>query len=68
MQIISDFTGVTYDSDDAVRIYNNKQISKYIQRGMTVLDFGTAESGDFYMVFSKVETRDVFDLWCRHEL
>lgn len=70
---ISDTTGLVYDLSDMIRIVNSKQAAAYMMHGATLYDiyatndYNTAEP-ILVFLFSKTETRDLYNLWLKHEL
>lgn len=67
MQITSKVTGLCYSGEDMVYISNPLQTAKYMKHGATLYD--VIQSQDkLIFIFSRSETRMLFDLWCRREL
>lgn len=69
----SRLTGKKYNVFDCVRIYNLGQSMAYMNNGVLPVDIKIGKDRDgeksilvFY--FIKEETKDVYDLWLRHEL
>ncbi len=68
-------TGKTYDyfSNNIVRILNLKQAMAFISNGAELIDIYTTKdrkSGESVLlfVFDKDSTKDLYELWLRHEL
>ena len=69
----SNFTGKEYDSRKAIRILNANQAAAYIKHGMELLDLWLSKDVNtgkpiLVYIFNKEETKEVYDLWCKHEL
>ena len=68
----SSITGKYYNLFDSVRILNLKQVTAYIEHGVLPLHIYTSkdDSGKSVLVFlfDREETKEVYDLWCKHEL
>lgn len=67
------YSGKEYYANDALRILDPKQAALYWNYGIEPLDI--YPSRDFktnksliVFVFKRNETKEVFDLWCKHEL
>lgn len=67
MKITSQATGITYNTEDTVAIFNPVQYGKYISHGAIVYDIGV-DNGRCYLVFDKEEVAPLFDAWCNHTL
>lgn len=69
MIVTSAVTGIEYEQDNTVKIFNSKQIAKYLKHGAMIVDAGVDSDCDtFYIIFDKKECSHLFDKWCRHEL
>lgn len=68
MKVISRITGLEYDTDETVDIYNIKQIGKYRKYGALIIDDGHNANGEYYVRFNKIDVKPLFDKWCRYEL
>lgn len=71
----SPVTGKKYNyfSDDIVRIGNIYQSMAYISNGANPIDIYTSrnrKTGEpiLIFVFDRNDTKQLYDLWCRHEL
>lgn len=70
---ISDATGLVYDISEMIRIVNSKQAAAYMLHGAKLYDiyatsdYNTGEPILVYL-FSKSETKELYDLWLKHEL
>lgn len=56
-----------YDESNAVRLVNTKQSGLYIKHGIKPVDIFW-EKETLVFVFSRADTKYVYDLWCKHEL
>lgn len=72
-KIYSDLTKCEYSPSDVVRIVNPKQSAAYMAHGAKLLD--VYSSRDFktnepiiVFIYNRIETTDLYDKWCRHEL
>lgn len=72
MRVYSKVTGRDYMGEDAVYIYNPLQFVKYIKNNATlydvIVDKDRTGKDCAVFVFSKTETKHLFDMWCKHEL
>lgn len=72
-KIIGKYSGKPYLASEAIRIIGAKQAALYWLNGLEPLDifpsrnYETNEPAIVY-VFKKEDTKDLFDLWCKHEL
>lgn len=67
MKTKSRITGEIYESDEMVYIVNTLQAGKYIKHDAMLHDcFWSRDSLVF--VFSRSETKTLYDLWCKREL
>lgn len=57
----------TYRTCDVVRIRDRHQSFKYVEAGVYPLDMYVSQ-GDLVMIFSKTETKDLFQKWRNREL
>lgn len=68
----SRITGEYYYLFESVRILNLKQVTAYIDNGIIPLDIYTSRDDDgkpvLVFLFDREETKEVYDLWCKHEL
>ena len=68
----SRFTGKYYNLFESVRILNLKQATAYIDNGIMPLDIYTSRDENnkpvLVFLFDREETKEVYDLWCKHEL
>lgn len=68
----SRITGEYYYLFESVRILNLKQVTAYIDHGVMPLDIYTSKDNDgkpvLVFLFDREETKEVYDLWCKHEL
>lgn len=69
----SNFTGKVYDSSKAIRILNANQAAAYIKHGITLLDLWLSKDINtgkpiLVYIFDKEESKEAYDLWCKHEL
>lgn len=69
----SRLTGKKYNVFDCIRIYNLEQAIAYMNNSVLPVDIKIGKDRDgersilvFYFV--KEETKDVYDLWLKHEL
>lgn len=65
--IKSKTTGKLYNPDKMVFIVNPKQIAKYMDNEAVVYDFFSSRDS-IVVAFSKEDTKDLYDKWCKHEL
>lgn len=71
--VTSEVTGKTYDPSKVVRILNMKQAAAFCTQGCKIIDVYPSvdyKTGEPLMVilFLKEDTREAYDLWCKHEL
>lgn len=70
---ISDTTGLVYDISEMIRIVNSKQAAAYMLNGAKLYDlyattdYNTKKPIIVYL-FSRQETKKLYDLWLKHEL
>ena len=69
----SKFTGKTYDPNKAVRILNMQQAAGYMDYGIKLLDLYTSKDiktgrSILVFIFDREESKEAYDLWCKHEL
>lgn len=69
----SRLTGKHYNlfSDDIIRIVNMQQAMAYMENDVMPVDIYPSEKDGkriLVFLFNREETRDVYDLWCKHEL
>jgi len=68
----SNTSGENYDFFKTVKIKNPHQAAIYMDFGVNPVDVRSVrdEDGKLKIVFyfDKEESKEVFDLWCRHEL
>lgn len=72
-EIPSNTRSKIYNPEDTVRILDSNQASLYWIHGVAPVDmFPTRDRetnrAKICFVFKKSETKEVFDLWCKHEL
>lgn len=65
--VYSKITGKTYNPNKMVRIVNIFQSQKYIDHGAEVYDIYISKNMVVF-VFSREDTKELYDLWCKHEL
>lgn len=71
--VTSEVTGITYDPKSVVRLLNMKQAAAFCKFGCKIidvypsLDYKTNEPL-MVIIFLKEDTREAYDLWCKHEL
>ena len=68
----SPFTGETYDLFNCITIMNPKQAAFYVANGVQLQDIDISEdrkTGEpvFCFLFTRDQTRDVFDAWCKRK-
>lgn len=68
MKVQSTITGKYYDTNATVSILNPLQIWKYLYNDAVPLDILAGEDNKICVVFSRAETRDLYDKWCKREL
>ena len=61
------FNTKTYRACDVVRLRDRYQCYKYIEAGVYPLDMYVS-NGDLIMIFSKTETKELFQKWRNREL
>ena len=71
----SQVTGKKYDyfSKDVVRILNIDQAAAFIKHDADLIDIYTSQDRKtgknvLVFVFQRESTKDLYDLWCKHEL
>lgn len=68
----SNFTGREYETKKVIRILNAQQAAAYIKHGIELLDLWLSKDKDgkpiLVFIFDKEESKEVYDLWCKHEL
>lgn len=67
MKTRSEFSSVIYDSDEMIYITNMKQAAKYIKHHATLYDVIEC-GGKVVFVFSKKETKSLYEAWNAHTL
>ena len=71
--VTSEVTGITYNPKDVVRILNMRQCAAFCSYGCKIVDVYPSvdyKTGVPIMVvlFFKNDTKEAYDLWCKHEL
>ena len=68
----SNFTGREYETKKVIRILNAQQAAAYIKHGIELLDLWLSKDKDgkpiLVFIFDREESKDVYDMWCKHEL
>lgn len=68
----SKLTGKEYNVFDTVKILNMTQVAAYLNHDVVPVDImvSTGKEGRPILVYYylKEETKEVYDLWCRHEI
>ena len=68
----SNFTNKEYETKKVIRILNAQQAAAYIKYGVELLDLWLSKDKDgkpiLVFIFDKEESKEVYDLWCKHEL
>lgn len=67
MRTHSEVSGRTYESDEMIYITNMKQTAKYLKHHATLYDVLEC-GGKVVHVFSKKETKELYELWNAHKL
>ena len=67
MRIKSVTTGRVYEQEDMVYLVNPVQIAKYIKYGITLYDLDES-NGRLIGVFSRRETKEVYNKWQNKEI
>lgn len=67
MKEYSDILKKEYDADAVVFIVNTKQAGLYIKNGIELVDIFWSKNS-LVFVFNRDDTKEVYDLWCKHEL
>lgn len=72
-EIIGSFSKKKYSEDEAIHILDPMQAALYWANGVEPLDiFSTRNRSNnkamICYVFRRSETKELFDLWCKHEL
>lgn len=70
---ISETTGLVYDINDMIRIVNSKQAATYMMHGAKLYDIYSTKDYNtsepiLVFLFSKSETKELYNLWLKHEL
>lgn len=73
MEIKSEFTKRTYNTDDVCRIINMHQLASYMENGVELLDLYTSRDYKtnkpiLVSVVDKKQSYDAYKKWCDHEL
>ena len=65
-------TGKYYNLFDSVRILNLRQVAAYLDYGLLPLHIYTSKDENekpiLVFLFDREESKDAYDLWCKHEL
>lgn len=56
-----------YVIEDTVRIVNTRQAGLYVKHNIPLVDLFWSKD-TLVFVFDKVQSKNVYDLWCRHQL
>ncbi|MBU9742421.1 hypothetical protein KTH81_01190 [Lachnospiraceae bacterium ASD3451] len=56
-----------YEIEDTVRIVNTKQAGMYIKHNIPLVDLFWSRD-TLVFVFNREDTKEAYELWCRHEL
>lgn len=67
MKITSNVTGLTYDGEGMVYIVNPIQSARYLKHNAVLYDIFENQDKVIF-VFSRDDTMELYDLWCRREL
>lgn len=71
MIIRSRLTDEEYETRDTVRIFNQKQYTRFLSYGAKFIDYGCEIDGtqeSFYLRFYRKDVQDLLDKWDKHEL
>ncbi|SDW46833.1 hypothetical protein SAMN05216391_108119 [Lachnospiraceae bacterium KHCPX20] len=73
MKVKSNVTGITYSSQDVVRIVNPKQAAAYMFFGAPLIDVYASLQSDkgshvLVFLFNRADTQELYQRWCNHEL
>jgi hypothetical protein len=69
MLIKSEVTGLEYESDNSISIYNPKQYGKFITHGAIILDvLIDKKTENCCIVFDRKDVAPLFEKWVKHEL
>lgn len=63
----SDIFKNEYEIEDTVRIVNTLQAGLYIKHNVSLVDLFWSKD-TLVFVFNKNDSKNVYDLWCKHEL
>ena len=72
-KITGKFSGKEYYASEAIRIMNPAQAAAYWAHGIEPLDIYSCRDVEkkppaIAFVFRRNDTKEVFDLWCKHQL
>lgn len=56
-----------YEIEDTVRIVNTKQAGLYVKNNIQLVDLFWSRD-TLVFVFDKEQSKEVYNLWCKHEL
>ena len=63
MKVISDVTGICYESEDVVFFRNLYQIAFYVANSATIVDVFTDGKGKLVFVFYRDQHENLIKLW-----
>lgn len=67
IKLYSDITKQEYEGEEVVNILNTKQAGMYIKHNARLMDLYWSRDS-LVFVFSRNETKELYDLWCKREL
>jgi hypothetical protein len=69
IKIKSRITGEIYEGDDSVFLMNTLQAGMYIKNNAELVDcFWHDTRNSLCFVFNRINTYELYDAWCKHEL
>ena len=68
MKVQSTITGKCYETDECVYIVNPLQVYKYLSNDLPPLDILPGEDNKLVFVYSRNNSKILYDKWCKREL
>lgn len=68
MKVQSMVTGKCYETEECVYIVNPLQVYKYLSNDLAPLDILPGEDNKLVFVYSRNNSKFLYDKWCKREL
>ncbi len=68
MKVQSNLNGNVYETEECVYLVNPLQVYKYILNDSLPLDIKAGEDNKLVFVYNRLNTKKLYDKWCKREL